>query len=125
MTSQHSRTQILEKKKPTENSNTSRESEAKVSPSSERTTKTSGLSSMKLAKRLMTHTLLLAELLRVGIVITGHPEMKFACELIGARIAHENQFRSADDQLPTPHKNTIYRIVSKLDPYEKDKARFS
>jgi|GEM_PF-422817 len=52
------------------------------------------------------------------------PTVQFTYDLIVARIAQENKFRSDDDQLPTPHKNTIYRVVNKLDPYEKDKARF-
>lgn len=40
------------------------------------------------------------------------------------RIAEKNQFRDPDDQLPVPHKNSLYRIVSQLDEYEKDGARF-
>lgn len=51
------------------------------------------------------------------------PSVQSTYDLIGARIIQENQFRDADDKLPTPHKNTIYRAVKKLDPYEKDKAR--
>jgi putative transposase len=40
------------------------------------------------------------------------------------RIADINKLRDAGDQLPTPHKDTIYDIVSRLDEYEKDRARF-
>ncbi|MCA1617779.1 MAG: DDE-type integrase/transposase/recombinase [Acidobacteria bacterium] len=45
-------------------------------------------------------------------------------ERLDARIAEINQLRAPDDQLPVPHKNSIYRIVSQLDGYEKDRARF-
>ena len=41
-----------------------------------------------------------------------------------ARIAEKNQLRDEDDQLPVPHRNSIYNIVSKLDEYEKDRARY-
>jgi len=41
-----------------------------------------------------------------------------------ARIAEKNQFRDTDDQLPVPHRNSIYNIVSKLDEYDKDRARY-
>jgi putative transposase len=39
-------------------------------------------------------------------------------------IDDENRFREPIDQLSIPHKTTVYRIVSKLDPYEKTSARF-
>jgi putative transposase len=45
-------------------------------------------------------------------------------ERLDARIAEINQLRLPDDQFPVPHKNSIYRIVSQLDGYEKDRARF-
>jgi len=45
-------------------------------------------------------------------------------EILRARIAQENKFRNDDNRLPTPHQNTLYRIINKLDPYEKDKARY-
>jgi putative transposase len=51
------------------------------------------------------------------------PSVQSTYDLIEARIIQENQFRDEDDKLPTPHKNTVYRVVKKLDPYEKDKAR--
>lgn len=54
---------------------------------------------------------------------TTRPTVESTYDLIEARIIQENQFRDEDDKLPTPHKNTIYRVVKKLDPYEKDKAR--
>jgi putative transposase len=43
---------------------------------------------------------------------------------LDARIAEKNQLRDPDDKLPVPHKNSLYRIVSRLDAYEKDRARF-
>jgi len=53
------------------------------------------------------------------------PNAQATYDLIGARIAQENQFRDARDQLPVPHRNTLYRKIAQLDSYEKDKARFS
>lgn len=41
-----------------------------------------------------------------------------------ARITEDNRLRPSDNQLPIPHKSTVYKIVKKLDPYEKDKARY-
>jgi putative transposase len=41
-----------------------------------------------------------------------------------ARIAEKNQLRDPDDQLPIPHRSSLYNIVSKLDEYEKDRARY-
>jgi putative transposase len=40
-----------------------------------------------------------------------------------ALIAKENERREEEDKLPTPHPNTLYKIVNKIDPYEKDLAR--
>lgn len=45
-------------------------------------------------------------------------------ERLDARIAEINQLRDPGDRLPVPHKSSIYRIVSQLDAYEKDRARF-
>jgi putative transposase len=50
--------------------------------------------------------------------------VKQTYDIVVARIAQENEFRSEGNKLPTPHKNTLYRIINKLDPYEKDKARY-
>src|SRR5260370_23079070 len=52
------------------------------------------------------------------------PKAQATYELISARIVLENQFRDADDQLPVPHRNTLYRKINELDSYEKDKARY-
>lgn len=41
-----------------------------------------------------------------------------------ALIAKENKRRGKKDKLPIPHLNTLYKIVNKIDPYEKDKARY-
>lgn len=43
---------------------------------------------------------------------------------VEGRIADINLLRSPDDQLPIPHKNSVYNIVSRLDEYEKDSARY-
>jgi putative transposase len=40
------------------------------------------------------------------------------------RIADENRHRDPDDQLPIPHKSSLYEIIKKLDEYEKDAARY-
>jgi putative transposase len=53
------------------------------------------------------------------------PTAQATYELIVARIAQENRFRDLDEQLPTPHRNTLYRKIDRLDAYVKDKARFS
>jgi putative transposase len=43
---------------------------------------------------------------------------------VDQRIADINKFRDANDQLPIPHQDSIYDIISKMDEYEKDKARY-
>lgn len=53
------------------------------------------------------------------------PTAQATYDLIKARILEENQFRTNDDKLPIPHRNTLYRKISQLDLYEKDKARLS
>lgn len=52
------------------------------------------------------------------------PSAEATYDLIAARIVQDNRFRNADDQLPIPHKNTLYRKIKELDGYEKDKARY-
>src|SRR5712664_869780 len=52
------------------------------------------------------------------------PKAQATYALIVARISNENRCRNADDKLPTPHRNTLYRKIRKLDPYAKDKARY-
>jgi putative transposase len=42
---------------------------------------------------------------------------------LGQRIIEINQFRDINDRLPIPHQDSIYDIISKMDEYEKDKAR--
>jgi putative transposase len=51
------------------------------------------------------------------------PSVQSTFERMEARITLDNQFRNEGAKLPVPHRNTIYRRVSRLDPYEKDKAR--
>jgi len=46
------------------------------------------------------------------------------CDATVVKIADENKFRAADDQLPFPDRSSIYRIVDKLDDYELDEARY-
>jgi len=45
-------------------------------------------------------------------------------DTVVARIAHDNRFRDQADQLPIPHLRSIYKIVTKLDSYEKTKGRY-
>lgn len=52
------------------------------------------------------------------------PTAQATYDLIKARVIEENRFRDANDQLPVPHRNTLYRKINQLDPYERDKARF-
>ena len=52
------------------------------------------------------------------------PTVASIYETIIARIAHHNCFRVQADQLPVPHLRTIYKIVEKLDSYEKTKGRY-
>ncbi len=40
------------------------------------------------------------------------------------RIDNNNRFRAPDDQLKHPNKNSIYKLVRKLDPYDKMSARY-
>lgn len=45
-------------------------------------------------------------------------------EKLDARITDKNRFRDSDDQLPIPHKSSLYNVINKLDEYEKDTARY-
>jgi putative transposase len=48
----------------------------------------------------------------------------YVYDLLDIRVAEDNRFREPDDQLPMPHRSSIYDIVRKMDEYEKDKARY-
>ncbi|MBV8855362.1 MAG: transposase [Acidobacteria bacterium] len=52
------------------------------------------------------------------------PTIASVWETVVARIASENEFRNAAEQLPIPHRTSIYRRVKKLDPYDVMRARF-
>ncbi|HEY0375335.1 MAG TPA: Mu transposase C-terminal domain-containing protein [Pyrinomonadaceae bacterium] len=45
-------------------------------------------------------------------------------DAVVVKVADENEFRTADDQLPEPHKSSIYDVVNKLDDYEVLEARY-
>ncbi len=64
------------------------------------------------------------EVIREQYLQLTRATVKHTYDIVVARIIQENQFRNEDTKLPTPHKNTLYRIINKLDPYEKDKARY-
>lgn len=40
------------------------------------------------------------------------------------KVADENEMRASDDQLPEPHKSSIYDVVNKLDDYDLLEARY-
>jgi putative transposase len=40
------------------------------------------------------------------------------------RIRRENQYRDVSDKLPIPHVTTLHRIINRIDPYERDLARY-
>jgi putative transposase len=44
-------------------------------------------------------------------------------DLVEARIFEENRFRTPDTKLPIPSRDSVYQLVSKIDKYEKDRAR--
>jgi len=67
---------------------------------------------------------LIEEVIREQYLQLTRATVQQTYDIIGARIAQENQLRNEDNKLPTPHRNTLYRIINKLDPYEKDKARY-
>ena len=46
------------------------------------------------------------------------------CDRVDQRIADINEFRDVTDRLPTPYPGSIYNIISKMDEYEKDRARY-
>ncbi len=44
-------------------------------------------------------------------------------ECIESRIHDENKYRTPDNRLPTPHISSLYKFVTGIDSYEKDRAR--
>lgn len=66
---------------------------------------------------------LIEEVIREQYLQLTRATVQQTYDIVVARIAQENRFRN-EDKLPTPHRNTLYRIVNKLDPYEKDQARY-
>lgn len=52
------------------------------------------------------------------------PKVADIYETIDSRIAGDNEHRRDDDKLVLPHQSTVYRIVGRLDPYERDLARW-
>jgi putative transposase len=52
------------------------------------------------------------------------PTIASVWETVVARIASENEFRNPEEQLPIPHRTSIYKRVKKIDPYEVMRARF-
>jgi putative transposase len=67
---------------------------------------------------------LIEQVIREQYLQPTRATVKQTYDIVVARIAQENEFRSEGNELPKPHKNTLYRIINKLDPYEKDKARY-
>lgn len=52
------------------------------------------------------------------------PSPQTTYEAILARIQQENRFRQPDDELPIPSKSSLYAKLRKIDPYERDAARY-
>jgi putative transposase len=52
------------------------------------------------------------------------PSVQHAWEEMELRIRRENEYREQNDKLPVPHINTLYNIINKIDPYERDLARY-
>jgi putative transposase len=52
------------------------------------------------------------------------PSVQDTWDEMEVRIRRENQYRDISDKLPVPHLNTLYKIVAKIDPYERDLARY-
>jgi putative transposase len=46
-------------------------------------------------------------------------------DAVVVKIDEENEMRSSDNQLPMPHKSSIYDVVNKLDDYEITATRYS
>jgi len=51
------------------------------------------------------------------------PTVETIYSSIEDRIITENRYRANNDKLLIPHRSTVYRIIKKLDPYERDVAR--
>jgi putative transposase len=45
-------------------------------------------------------------------------------DVVVVKIADENELRTSDNQLPIPHKSSIYDIVDKIDDYEITEKRY-
>lgn len=64
------------------------------------------------------------EVIKEEYLSTQQLSVQAVYDKLEARITEINQLRDSGNQLPVPHKNSVYQIVSKLDPYEKDRARY-
>ncbi|HWS99368.1 MAG TPA: Mu transposase C-terminal domain-containing protein [Pyrinomonadaceae bacterium] len=55
-------------------------------------------------------------------------EQRFSVEdvydRVVVKVADENEMRTTDDQLPIPHRSSIYYVVNKLDDYDVLEARY-
>jgi putative transposase len=52
------------------------------------------------------------------------PSVQDTWDEMEVRIRRENQYRDVRDKLPIPHVTTLHRIIAKIDPYERDLARY-
>lgn len=52
------------------------------------------------------------------------PSVQDTWDEMEVRIKRENEYRELNDKLPIPHISTLYNIINKIDPYERDLARY-
>jgi putative transposase len=52
------------------------------------------------------------------------PSVQDTWDEMEVRIKRENEYREQDDKLSVPHITTLYNIINKIDPYERDLARY-
>jgi putative transposase len=63
------------------------------------------------------------QVIRTRYLSTNRPTVASIYRNLESRIKDDNDLRSDNDKLPTPHKNSLYQRVKTLDPYEVDCAR--
>ncbi len=67
---------------------------------------------------------LIDRVIRTKYLIRERPSVQSVYLTVVDRINKENRNRDARDRLPVPHVSSLYKVVSKLDPYESDIARY-
>lgn len=67
---------------------------------------------------------LIGEVIEEKFLSRERPTIANTYDSLVNRIAATNEFRDAGDRLTVPHRNAVYNIVRKLDPYQVRKARY-